>query len=86
MDEATYQKVTRVGILVKMAKNMVVKVPPPTFRARSHGIPMIRETRKRFEKLSFPAESAGKGAFLIAGYYTRVIRDQLAIEGKGLRQ
>lgn len=67
-----YQKVTRMGMEVKMAKKRVVNNPPPTFRARSHGIPRPREMRRKLEKLSLLAASAGKGAFLMAGYWTQV--------------
>lgn len=68
MEEAIYQKVQRVGMLVKRAKNRVVKRPPPTFRARSQGMPAIRAMRKVLEKSSLPDASAGRGPFLIAGY------------------
>lgn len=63
-----YQKVTRMGMEVNMAKKNVVNSPPPTFRARRYGIERPREIRRTLEKLSLLAASAGRGAFLMAGY------------------
>lgn len=59
-------------MLVKIAKKNVVQKPPPTFRARSQGMPINRVMRKVLEKLSLLEASAGRGAFLIAGYYYRI--------------
>ena len=57
------------GILVNSAKNKVVKRPPPSLRARSQGVPAIRAMRRVLEKVSLPEASAGRGAFLMAGYF-----------------
>lgn len=63
-----YQKVHKMGILVRRAKKRVVNNPPPTFRARSHGVTVIKTTRRVLEKSSLLDASAGSGAFLMAGY------------------
>lgn len=54
-------------MLVNRPRKMAVFKPPPTFQDIHSGTPPIREKRRRLEKLSLPAESAGRGAFLIAG-------------------
>jgi hypothetical protein len=69
MAETTSQKEPRIGMNRMRPKNMVVLRPPPTFHDNHSGIPPIREKKRGFEKVSEPAESAGRGAFLIAGYY-----------------
>lgn len=69
MEEATIQKVTIIGTLVKRAKNSVVKSPPPIFKAKYAGTTARRENSKALEKVSPLAASAGRGPFLIAGYY-----------------
>jgi len=56
------------GIEVMRAKKTQVFQPPPTFHEKYNGTKARREKRRRFEKLSLPAASAGRGAFLIAGY------------------
>jgi len=69
MLDAMVQYATRMGMEVKRAKKSVVKKPPPTFLAMYHGVIARREKRRTFEKLSLPGPSAGRGAFLMAGYY-----------------
>lgn len=69
MDEARYQNVARMGMLVSDPKNAHVRIPPLTWRARYAGPKTNKVPRRRLEKLSLLAESAGKGAFLIEGYY-----------------
>lgn len=69
MVEAISQKVAIIGTLVKRAKNNQVQYPPPTLRARKAGTIARRENKRALEKLSEPAPSAGKGAFLMVGYY-----------------
>ena len=54
---------------MKRAKKIVVFHPPPTFHERYVGTSVRREMRRIFEKPSVPAASAGRGAFLIDGYY-----------------
>lgn len=49
-------------------KKMVVFNPPPIFQEKYVGMKAMRENRTRLEKLSDPGPSAGRGAFLIAGY------------------
>jgi hypothetical protein len=56
------------GMVVNRPKNIVVFNPPPTFQDKYVGTIAMREKRTRLEKLSEPAASAGRGAFLIAGY------------------
>lgn len=69
MAEMVNQKEPSIGMKVSNPKNTVVLNPPPTFHANHVGTPKSKEKRRMFEKLSEPAESAGRGAFLIAGYY-----------------
>lgn len=57
------------GRLVNRAKNNQVQYPPPTLRARKAGTITRRDNKSVLEKLSEPAPSAGKGAFLMVGYY-----------------
>lgn len=61
------------GRLVNRAKNNQVQHPPPTLRARKAGTIARRDNKRALEKLSEPAPSAGKGAFLMVGYYIIVI-------------
>lgn len=68
MEEARYQKVASIGMLVNIAKKIQVKSPPLTLRARYAGPKANRVPRRMLEKLSLLVESAGKGAFLIDGY------------------
>lgn len=75
------------GRLVNRAKNSQVQDPPPTLRARKAGTIARRENKRALEKLSEPAPSAGKGAFLMVGYYIIVIGISLHFQkepGKGL--
>ena len=67
--DAMVQKEARMGIAAMIAKKIHVKSPPPTLRARYSGMRPRRENRRILEKFSLPAASAGRGAFLIAGYY-----------------
>jgi len=69
MVEAMTQKAARRGRVVKRAKKSVVFSPPPTFHERYNGTPPRMEKSKVFEKLSAPEASAGRGAFLMEGYY-----------------
>jgi hypothetical protein len=52
---------------------MLVFNPPPTFQERYVGTSVTRAMRRMFEKLSLPGPSAGKGAFLIAGYCAKLL-------------
>ena len=67
-DDAMVQKARMMGMVVKRPKKMVVFNPPPSFQEKYVGTIAMREKRTRLEKLSAPAASAGRGAFLIAGY------------------
>lgn len=69
-DDARYQKLIRIGTEVKIPKKRVVFNPPPTFHEKYVGTMARRENRSRLEKFSPPGPSAGRGAFLIAGYCT----------------
>ena len=69
MIEATIQNAIRIGIVVNVAKSSHVKIPPPTFRARKAGMRSMDENKRKLEKFSLPAASAGSGPFLIDGYY-----------------
>lgn len=66
------QKVMMIGIDVKTAKKIDVNKPPPTLRASNHGTTVPKLISKTLEKDSLPAASAGRGPFLIAGYYSLV--------------
>lgn len=55
-------------MVVNMARNRVVHSPPETWRARYAGTSTSREMSRVLENESEPAASAGRGAFLIAGY------------------
>jgi hypothetical protein len=68
-DEARYQNEIRMGIEVKIPKKIEVFNPPPSFHEKYVGTNPRREKRTRLEKLSEPGPSAGRGAFLMAGYY-----------------
>jgi len=72
-DEARYQKLIKIGIDVKRPKKMLVFNPPPTFQDKYHGTSVMREMRRMLEKLSLPGPSAGRGAFLIAGYCAQIL-------------
>jgi hypothetical protein len=63
--------VARIGILVKIAKKIAVFKPPPIFHEQYNGTKARREKRRVLEKPSDPPASAGRGAFLIDGYYGR---------------
>ena len=76
-----YQKETRMGTEVKRPKKIEVFNPPPIFHEKYTGTIAMREPRTRLEKLSLPGPSAGRGAFLIAGYYRKAsARRQLTSE------
>jgi hypothetical protein len=57
---------------VKRPKKMLVFNPPPTFHEKYVGTSAMREKRRMLEKLSLPGPSAGRGAFLIAGYCSQL--------------
>ena len=57
------------GIDVKRAKNSHSFQPPPSFQEKYRGTKARRTKRRRLEKFSLPAASAGRGAFLIDGYF-----------------
>ena len=61
------------GTLVKRPKKIEVFNPPPIFHEKYVGTMAIREKSMILEKLSEPGPSAGRGAFLIAGYYRRAL-------------
>jgi len=65
--------------VVKRPKNIEVFIPPPTFQDMYVGTPKTRPARRRLEKLVLPAASAGRGAFLIAGYFTMSVKAQLLV-------
>jgi len=67
--DATVQKTMRMGIEVKIAKKMASLVPPPSFQLKYKGTRPRSAKSKALENDSLPAASAGRGAFLIAGYY-----------------
>lgn len=62
-------------------KKTEVLSPPPTFQEQYVGTPKRRPKRRRLEKVSFPGPSAGRGAFLIAGYYRSQSVSQSASHG-----
>lgn len=66
------QKPEMMGREVMRAKKMVVFRPPPTFHEKYQGTPIRREKRAALEKASVPAASAGRGAFLMVGYWRRI--------------
>lgn len=68
MADAVYQKIMRIGMLVKRAMKIHVNRPPPTWRAKYAGTRLNRQIRRALEKLSLQAASAGNGAFFMAGY------------------
>ncbi len=74
-EDARYQKLIRMGTVVKMPKKMLVFNPPPIFQEKYVGTPAAREMRTRLEKLSLPAPSAGRGAFLMEGYCHEKLAD-----------
>jgi len=61
------QNAARRGMVVKRAKKSVVLKPPPTFHDRYDGTPPRIAKSRRFEKVSLPAPSAGRGPFLMVG-------------------
>jgi hypothetical protein len=61
--------VARIGILVKIARKTAVFKPPPIFHEQYNGTKARREKRRVLENPSDPPASAGRGAFLIDGYY-----------------
>lgn len=63
------QKEARIGMAAMIAKKIHENRPPPTLRARYNGTRARRVKRRTLEKFSLPAPSAGRGAFLIAGYF-----------------
>ena len=71
--DAKYQNVASTGILVNKAKKIQVKSPPWTCCARNAGTKARMRPRKMLLKLSLLAASAGRGAFLIEGYYQMVV-------------
>lgn len=64
--ETVYQYVARIGIAVM---SPYVRVPRRDPRAMKSGTTIRREIKSVFEKLSLPAPSAGRGPFLMEGYY-----------------
>jgi hypothetical protein len=60
-------------MVVKIPKKILVFNPPPIFHEKYVGTTVMRETRRMLEKLSLPGPSAGRGAFLIAGYCAQVL-------------
>ena len=62
------QKAMRIGMAKISARNNHVQKPAFNCQAHHAGIPAKREKRKTLLKLWAPAASAGRGAFLIAGY------------------
>jgi len=69
MLDAMVQKAMRIGMAVRMARKIHVLSPPPTLRERYKGTAARRKKRSLLEKLSLPAASAGRGAFLMAAYW-----------------
>jgi hypothetical protein len=64
--------------VVKTAKKIAVFSPPPSFHEHHRGTPASKQPTSTREKLSLPGPSAGRGAFLIDGYYfSRVSGAQL---------
>lgn len=59
------------GMVVKIAKNVAVFKPPPTFHERYSGMKARREKSNTLENPSDPPASAGRGAFFIDGYCDR---------------
>lgn len=67
------QKEARIGMAAMIARKNHVNRPPPTLRARYNGTRARRVKRRTLEKFSLPAPSAGRGAFLIAGYFENCV-------------
>jgi hypothetical protein len=61
------------GTVVKRPKNMVNLKPPPNCHESHVGIPRRPVARVAFENCSYPAPSAGRGAFLIAGDWSLLV-------------
>ena len=57
------------GSEVKRAKKMASFSPPPTFHESQRGTKSSRPISSQRGKVSAPGPSAGRGAFLMAGYY-----------------
>ena len=57
---------------MKQPKKIVVNRPPPILRAIYQGTSTSIVSNKPFEKLSDPAPSAGRGAFLMDEYYSLI--------------
>jgi len=68
MEEAMVQKDMRIGMAKMRARMNHVQKPPFSCQAHQAGTPAKREKRMTLLKLWAPAASAGRGAFLIAGY------------------
>ena len=71
---------------MKRAKNIHVKIPPPTCRAKYAGTKVTKVMRAMLEKLSLPAASAGSGAFLMEGYYHVLKSAYIGIQETGKPQ
>jgi len=67
--DMTCQNAMRRGREVKIPKNMLVLSPPPIFQDMYVGTKAMIENRAMLEKDIDPAASAGRGAFLMDGYY-----------------
>jgi hypothetical protein len=70
-EEAMVQKAMRMGRANRTARMSHVQKPPFSCQAHHAGMPARRRKRTRLLKLLAPAASAGRGAFLIAGYCDR---------------
>lgn len=68
------QKAIRIGIAHGTAKSSHVKNPPLTRQVKYAGIPARSEKSRVLLKVSLPGPSAGRGAFLIAGYCESYVR------------
>lgn len=62
-----YQNAARIGRAVSRARKIHVFSPPPSLYVKYNGTRVRREIKALLLKASGP--SAGKGAFLIAGYF-----------------
>lgn len=68
-EEKRAQNAMRTGIVVQSAVNTVQRRPPPMSHETDHGTDISKAKRRGFDHDVFPAPSAGRGAFLIAGDY-----------------
>lgn len=59
--EVQVQKATRTGRVEMRARKTKVFSPPPRKKVRRPGTPVRAPAKRRLEKLSFPAPSAGNG-------------------------